>query len=243
MKKIFTLFAAALVGVCAFAQTTKLVYVAEEGTDPAMAKILVNVENSRDNLNTIQQGIVPQEGVTFVKSGTGMKKAYFFGNGAYILAMYPDVTDDDRNTYLTDFADVMSNVNNGNLIIVTGLKTQDCYVYPAYDGNLGYFTVDVSAMPDGDIQIGTLSADPNLSTYGTADAQSNAVEETPIMIHKDGNNISPVTGISVVDAVKNVTSVKYYNLQGIESATPFDGVNIMVKTFEDGTKATSKVVK
>ena len=51
-----------------------------------------------------------------------------------------------------------------------------------------------------------------------------------------------VTGIYNVTA-KNVVSVKYYNVQGVESATPFDGINIEVTTYDDGTRTTRKVLR
>lgn len=42
---------------------------------------------------------------------------------------------------------------------------------------------------------------------------------------------------------KEVKSVRYYNTLGIESTTPFEGVNIIVTTFIDGSHATTKVIK
>ena len=51
------------------------------------------------------------------------------------------------------------------------------------------------------------------------------------------------TGISDVIGGKEVKSVRYYNTLGIESTTPFEGVNIIVTTFSDGTEATTKVIK
>lgn len=51
------------------------------------------------------------------------------------------------------------------------------------------------------------------------------------------------TAIESVNVNKQIASVKYVNLNGMESATPFQGVNIEVKTYTDGTKLTSKVVK
>ncbi len=42
---------------------------------------------------------------------------------------------------------------------------------------------------------------------------------------------------------KAVKSVKYVNLLGVESNEPFDGVNVVVTTYQDGTKASQKVVK
>ena len=51
------------------------------------------------------------------------------------------------------------------------------------------------------------------------------------------------TSIKEVNTLKEVKSVRYYNTLGIESNTPFEGVNIIVTTFTDGTKATTKVIK
>ena len=51
------------------------------------------------------------------------------------------------------------------------------------------------------------------------------------------------TAIKNVNTSKEVASVKYVNLAGIESATPFNGVNIVVKTYTDGTHSTSKMMK
>jgi hypothetical protein len=50
---------------------------------------------------------------------------------------------------------------------------------------------------------------------------------------------------SVVDnlAEKTVSSVKYVNIAGMVSENPFEGVNIMVTTYNDGTTSTCKVIK
>ena len=48
----------------------------------------------------------------------------------------------------------------------------------------------------------------------------------------------------VIDVTgKTVASVKYYNLAGIESDRPFDGVNIIVTTYTDGSRSSAKVLK
>lgn len=44
-------------------------------------------------------------------------------------------------------------------------------------------------------------------------------------------------------AEKTVNNVKYYNVAGMESNEPFEGVNIMVTTYNDGTTNTCKVMK
>ena len=51
------------------------------------------------------------------------------------------------------------------------------------------------------------------------------------------------TGIDGVEVTSNVVGVKYYNVAGVESDKPFDGVNIVVTRYNDGSVATSKMIK
>lgn len=51
------------------------------------------------------------------------------------------------------------------------------------------------------------------------------------------------SAVSDVNSSKTVKSVRYYNVAGIESNKPFDGMNIVVKTYTDGTTSTAKVIK
>jgi hypothetical protein len=50
------------------------------------------------------------------------------------------------------------------------------------------------------------------------------------------------SGIEYINTV-NVKNVRFYNLQGMESTTPFQGVNIVVSEMTDGSKVITKVVK
>ena len=54
--------------------------------------------------------------------------------------------------------------------------------------------------------------------------------------------VGVITGIDNV-ASKNVAGVKYYNLAGIESDVPFQGVNIEVTTYTDGSRTSRKIMK
>ncbi|MCI7469989.1 MAG: hypothetical protein SOZ50_04010 [Sodaliphilus sp.] len=51
------------------------------------------------------------------------------------------------------------------------------------------------------------------------------------------------SGVTDITTSKTVKSVRYYNLAGMESATPFSGVNIAITTYTDGTTISSKVIK
>lgn len=51
------------------------------------------------------------------------------------------------------------------------------------------------------------------------------------------------TGVENINAGQEVKSVRYYNLSGQQSASPFDGVNIMVTELANGTRTATKVIK
>lgn len=54
---------------------------------------------------------------------------------------------------------------------------------------------------------------------------------------------APSTAVSNVNATKTATGVKYVNLAGHVSNVPFEGVNMVVTNYSDGTQSTTKVVK
>ena len=57
----------------------------------------------------------------------------------------------------------------------------------------------------------------------------------------DANKVA--TGVNDVNSAKEVKGVSYFNMMGVESAQPFDGVNIMVTTYTDGTSSAAKVLR
>ncbi len=62
-----------------------------------------------------------------------------------------------------------------------------------------------------------------------------------------GDEIGNVTEVKEVIAEVNVprdiVSVNYYNLMGVESDKPFDGINIVVTTYSDGTRTSRKILR
>ena len=86
---------------------------------------------------------------------------------------------------------------------------------------------------------------------------ASATSSAPLL--KDGNQSSPVTddlstdyivyplrlydvptAIHTVETTGKVVDVKYYNLIGIESTTPFSGVNVVVTIYDNGTRSNAK---
>ena len=124
MKKVFTLFAAALLGLCAFAQ---------EGPCPSR----LYFEPAADEQ--------PANNATFLR---------FSGYGHTILARWEGVTDSKREQQLFKKADLKCNVKEetGNLVIIELLSTNDCRFFPILteedDNTIARFTVDFSACGD-----------------------------------------------------------------------------------------------
>lgn len=52
-----------------------------------------------------------------------------------------------------------------------------------------------------------------------------------------------ITGVTSIDANREVSGVMYYNTMGLPSVTPWQGVNIVVTRYTDGTTSTTKVVR
>lgn len=73
-----------------------------------------------------------------------------------------------------------------------------------------------------------------------ADGDKYYIMETEV--EEELDNKIPV-GINGVEVNRNVVSVKYYNLAGVESDQPFDGVNMVVTRYSDGSVTTTKVMK
>ena len=94
--------------------------------------------------------------------------------------------------------------------------------------NIVYYVID------GDITSLTgLDSDPNLKAVITHNV-SNDPELHPHI----------PTAIETIDyTAREVSSILYYNLTGAQSLLPYEGVNIVVTTFSDGTRLVEKVLK
>lgn len=84
-----------------------------------------------------------------------------------------------------------------------------------------------------------LKADGEQMGYGSAVASN--WEVAIVKAEQDSPNVW--TPIDIVDSGREVARVRYYNLMGVESNRPFQGVNIIVKEYTDGTRSTTKVIR
>ena len=80
---------------------------------------------------------------------------------------------------------------------------------------------------------------PRKTAYDSTVAPSTKFVVYPLDL--DDNKVA--TGVNDVNSAKEVKGVSYFNMMGVESAQPFDGVNIMVTTYTDGTQSAAKVLR
>ena len=83
--------------------------------------------------------------------------------------------------------------------------------------------------------------DTEITPGRAAETRTFTMPEGDVSIEATFEKETP-TGIESL-SMENVKSVRFYNAAGVESTTPFQGVNIVVREMTDGSKSVVKVVK
>lgn len=177
-------------------------------------------------------------------------------NGYYVIGGFNGWAKDDSKVEITD--------EGANITVAA----QDFSDPENTNQEFKIITAEADA-PDGWMYIGGEDANPDddVPMLITDDLINNAIEitlDTPganfrlpaagtynikLVSTRDVVNglrmlVSKVTTTAVNDInAKAVASVKYVNLAGAVSNKPFDGVNIRVTTYTDGTTSAAKVIK
>jgi hypothetical protein len=127
-----------------------------------------------------------------------------------------DIIETNRNATNAMFGalDEISNVNGGSI------NKNDLEIFVRF-----YYVVKGSA--NGWVP-GSRGLGDDPAGYGT---------ESP------GTAPDPATGVSEIQYLGEVVETIYYNVQGMKSDKPFDGVNIVVTRFGNGTTSVSKIVR
>lgn len=149
----------------------------------------------------------------------------------------------------TDDGIMRSNQAGANFFAMDG---KNFVVYPCGKATNAYF--------DG-FAILEVGADaPLFIKEPTVSVAPNAFQSNWLNVEVDGNvatiyqyvpgksmevyTMTPITtAVKDVNAQKNVAGVQYVNAAGQMSAVPFEGINVKVTSYTDGTKAATKVIK
>ncbi len=113
-----------------------------------------------------------------------------------------------------------------NSVATPELANGDMYSFEALVKEVAVATTDAKSAP-------------RKTAYDSTVAPSTKFVVYPLDL--DANKVS--TGVNDVNSAKEVKGVSYFNMMGVESAQPFDGVNIMVTTYTDGTSSAAKVLR
>ena len=107
-----------------------------------------------------------------------------------------------------------------NSVATPELVNGDMYSFEALVKEMAVATTDAKSAP-------------RKTAYDSTVAPSTKFVVYPLDL--DANKVA--TGVNDVNSAKEVKGVSYFNMMGVESAQPFDGVNIMVTTYTDGTQS------
>ncbi|MBQ3323404.1 MAG: hypothetical protein IJG81_01000 [Muribaculaceae bacterium] len=243
MKKIFTLFAAAFVGLCAFAQDpcpTVPELTLLNGDDAANVEIELGLkENNSANLNGFNFELTKPHDATW-KRAQGMNWFSAKGYAPYILGMLnqnmgTEFTNEELEDMLSDLCDVKSNAKTvgeeKNLVIIEILSTNDCRFFPQAPGKVGKFKIDMSALADGEYEIKAENTPETASmsyTGGVEGTRAWTIDEPlTITLNKTGDAVT-----QVVDAISTITidqpvDNRIFDLQGRQlQSVPEHGIYI-----------------
>ena len=129
-------------------------------------------------------------------------------------------------------------------------ERQNCGVDPGtlldMNGYSGWYAI---------VKFAEVAPSTNPSGKGASSTQFDADDVAPSNSKAGKYIVYPIclTDENVVTAIENIgddkaagsrtlISTRYYNMMGVESSTPFTGVNIVVKGYSDGSRESSKVI-
>ena len=164
-----------------------------------------------------------------------------------------------------------SPVGNQNTYFFVTPKPQEYahITWAVYGGNGKFYiaapqgSVNQAALKGGFVANDAfMPAGSSLSSFETDDPAKNTYEFDAIIMRSTPSKADPytdgglstdwvvypltspsvITAVSDVNTSKTVMGTKYYNLAGLASDQPFDGINIVVTTFSDGSKQAVKVL-
>ena len=258
MKKVFTLFAAVLLGICAYAQDaepcpSKLGFtpVAPEQQANKFEIELTLLYNNSDNLNGFNMEVI-KSGGQWCNYGNVILPSYFTadGYGHNILGnLAGQVSDADLDAALSSLCDVKNSIKEENLVIIEILSTLNCRFFPRVNEGspiaIGKFAIDLSAEEDGEYTLTAprLKPDgehPNVSFSFTGGPEGSrawtADEDMTITLVKTGD-IVKVKGEEPqpINVTGTVTDADNNPLEGVTVTLTAGEETITATTAADGT--------
>ena len=121
---------------------------------------------------------------------------------------------------------------------------QGCFTYSGANSpeKLYGFKAIVRKNPDSSVWGGGSNGAPRrIQPYADGEEANPAYIVYPL--NSETSSTDNVTAVNEILNGKTVVGVSYYNTLGQESQAPFEGINIVVTRYSDGTRSTAKVLK
>ncbi|MBO4721400.1 MAG: hypothetical protein J5629_00535 [Muribaculaceae bacterium] len=240
MKKIFTLFAVALIGLSAYAQwpgcPSRFEY-AQLTNEANRVEIELQLVNASENLNGFNMQVQKPETAQWVMIDDIFE---FYstneGYGATILANWTGHTAAQMEAAMPKMMDYNTSINpNGNLVIIEILKTNACYYFPVLTEPAGVskFAIDFSTCEDGVYEVKTDNTPQQYSfSYTNGPEEHGAWTPTEedsqlvLQLEKTGDEVKIYDAISTI-AVDQPADNRIFDLQGRElQSVPEHGIYI-----------------
>ena len=128
-----------------------------------------------------------------------------------------------------------------NMTNNVGLDLAACGIAPDltnFNGFSGWLAI---------IKFNETTAAQYASAYGDDDISPSASRTAKYTVYPIRLNDDMATAIETINTdnasgMRTLKSTHYYNMMGVESSTPFQGVNIIVKEYSDGSRESSKMI-
>ena len=196
---------------------------------PQTVEIIVDLDEEYNEIKYLQGDRLPGSSTLDWAKKSAVKVIDGINYDVYTFTCF------NSNAYGTHFS-----AKNPNMYAANGALKKDAKLFGITVQNKNQDQVE--GRINGDMIIGntllTLRETPEIFFFGTGGRE---VENRYMQF----NRVEMYGSTAVVEnlAQKTVNNVKYFNVAGMESNVPFEGVNIMVTTYNDGTTSTCKVIK
>lgn len=167
-----------------------------------------------------------------------------WNNGMFVIPESDHYTDDNGTHYINywDFNGAVSANWSLNTVGENGAAVDQSSALNNYPNGVFEFNAIIRVE---DYTPSTSNGAPRRA-IGSKDGQEQYVSRNiviyPTNLDLSGND-HVITAVNDVKAAGEVLSVTYYNVAGVQSSKPFDGINIVVTRYTDGTASTAKVVR
>ncbi len=231
-------------------------YIINNGSTKIFKIAFVDGEVDPDNSGVISYsganlGTANQSCVINPYTAADGSRHYLFVNRS---AAPVDIVFDEENNEFVGKAISLPNKGACNGIYPFSLGGYDLFLYPTTPNYLDGFAIAEADAAEPILTVApTVAANPNGGQVNWLCAEPVAGSNTKATIYQycpgaytavyDFKLKTTITAVKDVNAAKQLTGVKYYNVAGVESATPFDGVNIVVNTYNDGSREATKVLR